>query len=78
MLCQKCYGSGRVMGQGMMYEECSCTYEDYNETISQPKPVQIDKRSKAYREAISRLMELNDLTREEAAKMFEEEFYKIA
>lgn len=76
MLCHKCYGSGRIMGPGMMYNECSCQYED--EEVAVPKPVQIDKRSKSYREAIAKLMQENELSREDAIQLFEEEFYKIA
>jgi hypothetical protein len=75
MLCSKCYGSGRIMGQGMVYKKCSCQYEEEKDA---PKPVQIDKRSKAYREAISKIMQENKMDKDEAAKLFEEEFYKIA
>lgn len=75
MVCRKCYGTGRFMGNGMIYEDCEC--EDM-ETVSEHKPIQIDKRSKAYREAINKLMISNEVGREEATKMFESEFDKIA
>ena len=76
MLCQKCYGSGTIMGQGLMYEDCRCQYED-TEKISR-ESIQIDKRSKAYRDAISKIMQENEITRDEATELFEQEFYKIA
>lgn len=72
MLCKKCYGSGRIMGNGMIYEKCNC-----DQVIDEKKPVAIDKRSKSYRDAIEKLMVTNDIDRDEAAKVFESEFNKI-
>ncbi len=74
MRCSKCQGSGTVMGNGMMYHDCDC--DDGQEP--EAKPVQINKRSKAYREAIEKIMASGDVTREEAVKVFESEFDKIA
>lgn len=82
MRCKRCHGSGRIMGNGMIYGNCNC--DNGQEICEVPsigmesKPVQIDKRSKAYREAITRLMKNGDLNREEATKIFESEFDKIA
>ena len=69
MLCRKCYGSGRVMGNGMIYQDCDC--ETYIH-----KPV-IDRRSKVYRESIDNIMKASDISRDEAVKIFDSEFEKI-
>ena len=74
MRCNKCQGSGQIMGNGMIFRDCDC---DEGE-IHAPKPVQIDKRSASYREAIKKIMQSGDCTREEAVKVFESEFDKIA
>ena len=74
MLCRKCYGSGRIMGNGMIYHACDC--KDVLAAVKEP--ITIDKRSKAYREAIEKLMVTHDIDRDEAAKVFESEFDKIA
>ena len=74
MRCSKCQGSGTVMGNGMIFRDCDC---DAGETRP-VQPVQIDKRSKAYREAIEKIMASGDVSREEAVKVFESEFDKIA
>ncbi len=74
MLCSKCYGSGTIMGNGMIYHDCNCD----DSATSNKAPIIIDKRSKAYREAIDKLMITNDIDREEAVKAFESEFDKIA
>lgn len=76
MLCQKCYGSGIIMGSGMIFLDCNCQYEE-NEAPTH-KSIQIDKRSKAYRDAITKIMEENEIDREEATALFKEEFYKTA
>lgn len=80
MRCQKCYGSGTIMGKGMIYEDCDCQYTQFNEknTETEPNKVQIDKRSKMYREAIGKIMHENKMTKDAAMRLFEEEFYKIA
>lgn len=75
MLCRKCSGTGEIMGSGMMFKDCSCQYEDYDD---KPKSVSIDRRSKAYRDAISKLMNESEISRDKAVELFEEEFYKIA
>lgn len=62
------------MGSGMIFKDCDC--DDGQTPII--KPVPIDKRSKAYREAIDNIMAADDVSREEAVKMFESAFDKIA
>ena len=42
------------------------------------EPVKIDKKSKAYKDAIKEIMDLNpELSREDAIKMFEETYDKV-
>lgn len=71
MRCSKCQGTGFYMGMGMIREECDC--EDLHKT----KPV-IDKNSKAYKEAIDKIMKTNLCSRAKAIEEFETEFDKIA
>jgi hypothetical protein len=61
------------MGSGMIFKDCDCDDGQAYEV----KPVSIDKRSKAYREAIEKIMATGDVSREEAMKVFETEFDKI-
>lgn len=72
MRCTKCQGSKRIMGGGMIYRECDCVLQE-----SIPINVPIDKRSKEYKESITKIMKLYDCTRQEAADLFEEEYNKI-
>ncbi len=79
MLCQKCFGSGTVMGPGMMFEDCYCDDSETTEKKNEKhKPIQIDKRSASYREAIKKIMSENDISRDEASNLFETEFNKLA
>ncbi len=76
MRCSKCYGSGKIMGNGMIYENCDC--DRLSVTITDKPKAVIDKRSKEYKEAIGKIMISNDIDRDGAAKVFESEFHKIA
>ena len=77
MRCSRCAGSGQYMGSGMIIMDCYC--EEFDEIPVKPKqPVQIDKRSKSYREAIEKIMNTYDVNRAEAVRVFESEFDKIA
>jgi|HubBroStandDraft_2_1064218.scaffolds.fasta_scaffold00250_30 hypothetical protein len=78
MLCQKCYGSGKVMGLGMIYEDCPCDEQNDDELQNEKKNIQIDKRSKEYRDAIKKIVSESNVNKVEAEKLFESEFYKIA
>jgi hypothetical protein len=67
------------MGNGMIYQDCSCQYEDEVEiNTPEDKPISINRRTKAYREAIAKIMDISKVSKVEAEKIFEEEFYKIA
>lgn len=74
MRCKLCNGTGQRNGMGMMMIDCEC--KDISSDDS--GPMRIDKRSKAYKEAVDKIMTTYDIGREEAAKTFEEEFSKIA
>ncbi len=74
--CNRCVGSGFIMGGGMTHLDCV----DCKGTgkIIEPDKVVLDKRSKSYRDAIDNIMALNpDYTREDAAKVFDAEFEKL-
>lgn len=83
--CGTCVGSGDIMGGGMMMIECpACnglgvlSVQPTNVDIELPKEVVvIDRRSKTYREAISKIMETHKCSREEATMIFDEEFDKL-
>jgi hypothetical protein len=78
--CLACHGSGKVMANGMVYRDCvKCDAEGviYSDEIEKPKiAVNIDKRSAEYKTAIKKIMESGS-TKEEAAKIFDEEFEKL-
>jgi len=77
MRCQRCFGTGVYMGPGMMMKDCYCDdIEDVK--VKAPESIQIDKRSKAYRDAIAKIMQENKLSKSEATEMFEQEFKKLA
>jgi hypothetical protein len=74
MRCSSCDGKGRVMSLGMIYKKCESCDEG---NIIKIKSVAIDKRSASYRAEIKKIMESNEVSREEAVKVFEDEFEKI-
>ena len=82
MRCLRCQGSGKLMGNGMISEDCDCddghVYEDKEPVVKEPEPMKINRRSKAYKEAIENIMAASECTRQEAVKVFESEFDKIA
>lgn len=83
MRCSRCTGTGRIMGLGMIFKDCDCDDGEVRDiSVSSrstaAKPVTIDKRSKAYKEAIDNIMQTHDISKEEAVVVFESEFDKIA
>lgn len=78
MLCQACYGSGQIMGNGYQMQDCpKCVYFPAEHSICNSvieKPI-IDKRSKSYRNAIRDLQALHpEKSQDEICKLFEETF----
>lgn len=59
----------------MIFRDCDCDDGVVRESCA--TSVAIDKRSKSYREAIQKIMESNDVSREEATAIFDEEYAKI-
>lgn len=82
MLCYRCGGSGRYMGNGMMMTDCDLC-DDSGTPIKDDKPKEkaslamVNRKGKSYQAAIKDIMSLNpDISRTEAAKMFDEAFDK--
>lgn len=74
MFCSRCGGTGEIYGNGMIMIDCS-TCEGYGSY--EPKEKTIDKKSKAYKDAIKELMVVNpEMTRAEAIKLFEDTYNK--
>jgi hypothetical protein len=72
--CSLCYGNGKVMGGGMMSIDCpACKLDD---VLSNDKIV-VDKRSKTYKDAIAKIMEASNVSKDEASRIFDEEFEKL-
>ena len=83
MRCRACVGTGEVLGGGFMLTECkSCKGTGVEREVSSDAPVSVkapDKRSKSYKEAVKKIAELHpDLSYEECAKIFDEEYSRIA
>ncbi len=79
MFCSRCAGSGKICGNGMIVDDCStCGGEGSYEPGEVVKTKRIDKKSKAYKEAINEIMAINpNIDRGEAARMFEETYDKV-
>jgi hypothetical protein len=84
MFCKKCGGSGKFLGNGMITMNCrECSNKKHvDSSISKLEDnnskFKIDKKSKAYVEAIRDIMTLNpEISRREAAKIFSETFDKL-
>jgi hypothetical protein len=72
--CLACAGSGTVVGLGMMASDCRKCEGDGIGAI-ETSPV-LDKRSAHYRQAIKKIME-SGVSKDEAARIFDEEFNKL-
>lgn len=72
MLCYRCGGTGKYLGNGMMMTDC--TLCDDGKVIEKSAP-KIDRKSKSYQTAIKEIMAINpDITRAEAVKMFDKAY----
>lgn len=81
MLCHRCGGSGKYLGNGMMMTDCRIC-DEYGEVKAldhkDDKVIAIDRRSQSYKDSIKKIMQLNPkITREEAVKMFDEAYEKV-
>lgn len=77
--CRVCTGSGKLLGMGMMYVECrNCDgYGTLEKKEERKEVVIVDKRSKSYKDALIKIMDRTGTTREQAVKIFDEEFEKF-
>ncbi len=79
--CSTCVGSGEIMGGGMMMMDCPrCEgvgkiFDDAGD--KKPVKVEIDRRSKSYKESIAKIMASEDVDRDRAVEIFDEEFAKL-
>ena len=75
MLCYRCGGTGKYLGNGMMMTNCTLCDEDGKPIkVSQPK---IDRKSSSYQKAIKDIMAINPtISRDEAVKMFDKAYHK--
>ena len=76
MLCKRCNGEGRYLGNGFMMTDCTfCSEEE--QTNEAPSLDKINRKSKSYQKAIKDIMAINpDISRQEAVKMFDEAYVK--
>lgn len=74
MLCIRCGGTGKYLGNGMIQADCYCKdvviHTDYKPAVCP----NIDKRSKDYRESIKKIMVETGVDRIEAVKLFEQAY----
>lgn len=76
MLCYRCGGTGKYLGNGMMMTNCTLC-DDEGKVIPSSSP-KIDRKSKSYQKAIKEIMEINPtISRAEAVKMFDKAYDKV-
>jgi hypothetical protein len=76
MLCYRCGGTGRYLGNGMMMTDCTLC-DDTGNLIKESQP-KIDRHSSSYKKAIKEIMALNpSITKDEAVKMFDKAYNKV-
>ena len=80
MICYRCCGTTRYLGNGMIETDCTICV-DGKIVEKKPKPIEdhkIDRKSKSYKTAIKDIMELNpDISKEDAVKMFDDAYDKV-
>lgn len=77
MRCTRCSGLGKYRGLGYVEVICPCTLPEKKDDKVIQASVSIDKRVKSYKDAIKNIMAADDIDRETAEKIFEEEFNKL-
>lgn len=75
--CEECNGRGKVTvnDDGSKVEAMEAEFGDTSVDVK-TQSIKMDKRSKAYKEAIKSIMDDTGFTREEAIKLFDEEMDK--
>jgi hypothetical protein len=79
MLCYRCGGTGKYLGNGMIMTHCDlCDENKKINIIAKDLPkVKVDRRSKSYIVAIEEIMSLNPgIDKAEAVKIFDEAYNK--
>ena len=83
MLCIRCGGTGRYLGNGMMMADCNlCDDGQYlpeksEKSEKSEKNPKINRKSASYKKAIKDIMLLNqEISRDEAVKMFDSAYNK--
>lgn len=78
MLCYRCGGTGKYLGNGMMTTKCTiCDESGHVKAEAAEEKPPIDRKSQSYQKAIREIMALNpSISRPEAVKMFEEAYNK--
>lgn len=72
MRCNRCFGTGQYLGMGMILTDCDC-----DEVMgTQSKPV-LDRRSRAYKESIAKLMSEANMSKSEAERLFAEQYNEL-
>lgn len=76
MLCHRCGGTGKYLGNGMMMTNCTLCDDDGR--IVETKEPKIDRKSKSYQKAIKDIMAINPtISHTEAVKMFDNAYDKV-
>ena len=78
--CPTCIGTGEIFGGGFMMKDCPLCDglgKIYDKPVVKAEQVAIDRRSKSYKESIAKIMASEDVCREDAVKIFDEEYAKI-
>ena len=75
MLCHRCGGTGKYLGNGMMMTNCNrCDEHGKPIKVAENK---IDRKSSSYQKAIKDIMAINPtISRAEAVKMFDKAYDK--
>jgi hypothetical protein len=68
MECPQCRGEGKIYERAPVYEELKASVGAES----------IDRRSKSYREAIAKIMDVDGVDRPEAVKIFDERFSEVS
>lgn len=77
MVCERCNGARRYLGNGFMMTDCNLCNDKQNTTLPIVPIEKIDRRSKSYKIAIKEIMNLDQkITRQQAEKMFDESYAK--
>lgn len=83
MICLRCSGSGQVLGNGLIIDDCkTCKgvgkiYD--KQPLSEDSPIQpsVDKRSRSYKAAIKEIQSVNkEMTLKDAENLFDKIYKK--